>query len=123
MRTLIMVMMIAGLMSTVGVYAATFTGGTTANPLGGSGNETVASPSTAAVSVSWTLTGSQVTAAVVNWTPVATGNYTIQVTAGGTTGTLTGQAGTISVNQNASVTMAATEASAITTAKVTIFEE
>ena len=126
MKSLLMVMMIAGLMSTVGVYAATFSGGTTTKALGGSTSETVSAPTTASVDIKWTFTNDTVTGAVVDWTPSAAGTYTIKLSAGATDGTATGiviAIGDVGVVQNQAVSLSSTEASAITTAKVVIFEE
>ena len=85
MRTFIMVLMIAGLMSTVGVYAAGLGGAPTIKTLGGTGSQTVSAPTGSAVSLSWTLNATgDVTAAVVDWTPSADLAYTIYVDASGT---------------------------------------
>ncbi len=118
-----MVLMIAGMMSTVGVYAAGFGSTPTTKTIAGSGDETVSAPNTGTVSLAWGFTGDQVTSVDVSWTPGATGNYKINVGAGGNTGELTGVSGTISVPRTDSVTITATEASAIATAKVVISAE
>ena len=69
MRTLLMVLMIAGLMSTVGVYAAGFGTTPTTKTLSGSGDETVSAANTSTTSISWRFSGSQVDAAKVTWAP------------------------------------------------------
>lgn len=124
MRTLLMVLMIAGMMSTVGVYATTFGSAPTLQAIAGSGDDPVTAPNTGNVDLAWVFTGDQVTAVAVTWTPGATTNYKINVGAGGQTGELTGVAGTISTPRTDNVTLgAAVEASAITTAKVVISAE
>ena len=120
MRTLMIGLMIAGLMSTVGIYAASFGGGTTVRILGGSGSETVSAPTSAAITISWTFTGDQITGADVTWTPSATGTYDIVVKAGSTTGTLSNISVAFTAARMDSVTLAGTEASAISTAKVIV---
>ncbi len=120
MRTLMMGLMIAGLMSTVGIYAASFGGGTTVKTLGGSSSETVSAPTSSAVTIAWTFTGDQITGAEVTWTPSATGTYDIVVKAGSTTGTLSNISVASTAARTDSVTLAATEASAISTAKVIV---
>ena len=118
MRTLLMVMMIVGLMSTVGVYAAGIGGAPTIKTIGGSGDETVGAPASA-VSLAWVMTGDTVTGVNVTWTPAAAGDYDIDVGAGGNTGNLNiASSGTVS--RTDAVTISSTEASAITTAKVVI---
>lgn len=92
MRTLLMVLMIAGLMSTVGVYAAGFTTTPGTKTVSGtaSGGVTVGqSTTTAATTVSWAFdSAGLINGAKVDWTPAADGDYDIIVTVGGTTGTL-----------------------------------
>ena len=85
MRTLFMVLMIAGLMFTVGVYAAGLGGAPTIKTVGGTGTITVNAPTFAATTVTldWVMTGSQVTGVDVTWTPDPVGTYDIGVTAGG----------------------------------------
>ena len=88
MRTLLMALMIAGLRSTVGVYAAAFGSTPTAKALAG-GTGTVSAPNTGTVSVKWTTdSAGDISAAVVTWTPAVAGDYDISVTAGGSFGTL-----------------------------------
>ncbi len=121
MRTLLMVLMIAGMMSTVGVYAAGFGSTPTTKTLAGSGDETVTAPNTGTVTLGYVTTGDTVTGVKVTWTPASAGDYDITVVAGGTTGTLNiPSSGT--VVRTDTVTIASTEASAITTAKVVISE-
>ena len=119
MRTLLMVLMIAGMMSTVGVYAAGFGSTPTTKTLAGSADETVSAPNTGSVGLAWGFTGDMVTSVAVTWTPAATGDYDITVTAGGNTGTLNIPTSGTSARTD-SVTISSTEASAITTAKVVI---
>ena len=121
MKTLVMTLMIAGLMATVGIYAATFTGGTTTKTLGGSGTVTVGSPSTVAVSVDWTVSGANVTGGVVNWTPVTSSDYTITVATGGQSGTFNTGASSGTTPRNDAFTLGvAVAADLITDAVVTI---
>ncbi len=121
MRTLLMVLMIAGMMSTVGVYAAGFGSTPTTKTLAGSGDEAVAAPNTGTVTLGYVTTGDVVTGIKVTWTPSATGDYDITVKAGGNVGTLNvPTSGT--VVRTDTVTIASTEASAVTTAKVVISE-
>jgi hypothetical protein len=79
-----MVLMVAGLMSTVGVYAAGLGGSPTIKTLGGTGSQTVSAPVGAAVSVAWTQDAvGDVTGADVTWTPLVNTAYTIYVDASG----------------------------------------
>ena len=122
MRTILMVLMIVGLMSTVGVYAAGLGGTPTIKTLGGTGSTSVSAPTGSAVSVKWTSNSSgQVTGADVTWTPAANSNYAIVVKAGSTTGSASvTSSGTTEITT--SVTLTATDASAISTAEVIITE-
>ena len=80
-----MVLMMAILFATVGIYAASVTG--TTKTLGGTGSVTVSAPATSA-SVSWTVDSSgDVTAGIVDWTPASEGDYTLKVQVGASTGT------------------------------------
>ena len=120
MRTLLMVLMIAGMMSTVGVYATSFGSTPTAKTIAGSGDETVSAPNTGTVALSWVMTNDTVTGVKVTWTPAAAGDYDLDVKAGGQTGNLNIPSSGTTV-RNDSVTLgAAVEASAVTTAKVVI---
>ena len=121
MRTLLMVFMLAGMMSTVGVYAAGLGGTPSIKKLGGTGSQTVNSPTSAAVSLDWTFTGATVTGVDVTWTPDTATTYDITVVAGGTTGTLTTPTTGV-ISRTDSVTMASTAPDAITTAEVVIKE-
>ena len=122
MRTLLMVLMIAGMMSTVGVYAAGFGSTPTTKDIAGSSDISVAAPNTGSVSLAWVMTDDQVTGVNVTWTPATTGDYDIDVKAGGQNGTLNiPTSGT--VERTDAVTLgAAVEASAVTTGKVVISE-
>jgi hypothetical protein len=100
-----MALLIVGLMSTVGIYAASMTGST--QRLGGTGSVTVSAPSTTA-SAAYTLTSGQVTSVSVTWTPTATGTYSVTATMGGSTGTTTGVvigAPDVGVSRTTSVTI------------------
>ena len=124
MRTLLMVLMIAGMMSTVGVYATTFGSTPTTLKLAGSGDESVSAPNTGAVALSWIFTGDQVSAVNVKWTPAADADYTITVGAGSETGQLVvTSSGTIERTTDNVVLGSPVEAIAITTAKVVISED
>ena len=121
MRTLFMLLMIAGLMSTVGVYAAGLGGTPTIKTVGGTAAETVGSPTSVAISIDWNFTGDQVSGGDVTWTPTVTGVHDITLAAGGetasvTTGSLTGGSPTTTTLTFGSNV----EASAVTTAKVTV---
>lgn len=86
MRTILLILVVAMLMTTVGVFAASMTG--SAKTLGGTGSVTVSAPATSAA-IAWTTnTSGQVTGGTVTWTPAANLNYTIRLTAGGQTGTV-----------------------------------
>ena len=85
MRKMSIVLMMAILFATVGIYAASVTGST--KTLGGTGSVTVSAPATSAA-VSWTVDSSgDVTAATVAWTPASAGDYTLKVQVGASTGT------------------------------------
>ena len=124
MKNLLMVLMITGLMSTVGVYAAGLGGTPTIKTVGGTAAETVSSPTTVAISVDWTFSGDQVSGGIVSWTPTASGVHTVTLGAGGesgsfTTGSLTGGNPT-----NTTLTFGSpVEASAVATAKVIIRQD
>ena len=121
MRTLLMVLMIAGMMSTVGVYAAGFGSTPTTKTLAGSGNQAVSAPNTGTVTLGYVTAGDVVTGVKVTWPPASAGDYDITVVAGGTTGTLNiPSSGT--AQRTDTETISSTEASAITTAKVVIAE-
>ena len=121
MRTILMVLMIAGLMSTVGVYAAGLGGTPTTKSLGGASG-TVSAPTATAVDVSWVLDAAgDVIRADVLWDPAVSANYTVTVTAGATTGSQTVTAsGTTPITTL--VTLAAADPSLISTADVVIQE-
>ena len=126
MRTLLMVLMIAGLMSTVGVYAAGFGTTPTTKTVSGtaSGGVAVTAANTSTTSVSWRFdSAGLVDAAKVTWTPVAAGDYDIIVTAGTQVGTLNIPTSGISQRIDDVVVLAsAVEPSAVTTAKIAIEE-
>ena len=119
MRTLLMVRITAGMMSTVGVYAAGFGSTPTTKALAGSGDESVSAPNTGSVTLGYVTTGDVVTGVKVTWIPASAGDYDITVKAGGTTGTLNiPSSGTVA--RTDTVTISSMEASAISTAKVVI---
>ena len=120
MRTLLMVLMIAGMKSTVGVYAAGFGSTHTTKTIAGSGDETVSAPNTGAVSLAYVMTGETVTDIKVTWTPAATGDYDIDVKAGGQAGNLNIPTSDTSARTDSVTLDAAVEASALTTAEVVI---
>ena len=107
------------MMSTVGVYAAGFGSTPTVKTIAGSGAEAVSAPNTGTVTLGYQTTNDSVTGILVTWTPSAAGDYDLAVVAGGTTGTLNVPSSG-SVQRTDTVTISATEASAISTAKVVI---
>ena len=121
MRTLLMVLMITGLMSTVGVYAAGLGGTPTIKTVGGTSAETVGSPVSTAISIDWTFSGDQVSGGIVTWTPTASGVHVVTLAAGAQTQSLTTGSLTGGFPENSTLVFGtAVEASAVTTAKVTI---
>ena len=120
MRTILMVLMIAGLMSTVGVYAASL-GTPTIDRIGGTTSQTVNAPNTGSVTLTWNFTGSQVTGVDVAWTTVDARVHTIKVTAGGTTGSFTTPSTGAAEGRVDTVPLSATDAVDITSATVVIF--
>ena len=124
MRTLFMALMITGLMSTVGVYAASFSGGSTVKTIGGTTAQTVAAPTTGSVDLSWGLTGDDVSSAIVKWTPTVNGTYTVGVDIDGSLFTQTGLAGTAATLATHTITVSpVVAASSITLATVSIVTE
>ncbi len=119
MRTLLIVLMIAGMMSAVGVYAAGFGSTPSTKTLAGSGDESVSAPNTGSVELGWTFTADLITGVTVNWTPAAAGTYDMYVTVGGTTDTASFSPAD-TTNGTDTVTITATEASVIVNAKVII---
>ena len=128
MRTLLMVLMIAGLMSTVGVYAASL-GSSSTGTIGGTGDLSVSAPTSAGVTVAWTTdTNGDVTGADVTWTPAVSLIYTIRVTAKDSSlvtlnsGTFTLGAVSGVVSRTDSVVLAATASDLIANAEINIYE-
>lgn len=128
MRTILMVLMIAGLMSTVGVYAATL-GSSTTGTVGGTGSVTVSAPTSTGVTVAWTTDGNgDVTGADVTWDPAVSLIYTIRVTTKNSvpavlsSGTLTLASVSGIDPRTDSITLSPTAASDIATAEVIIYE-
>ena len=125
MRTLLMVFMIAGMMSTVGVFAAGLGGAPTIKTIGGSGTVSVDAP-TAAVStitLNWNFTGNNVTGVDVVWKALGATTYDITVAAGGnTTSAYTTGTTVAGETRTDTLTLASTAADAITDAVVTIKE-
>jgi hypothetical protein len=117
-----MVLMIAGLMSTVGVYAAGFGTAPTTNTLSGA-SVGVSAANTSTTTIAWRFSGTQVDAAKVTWTPQAAGNYDIKLNAGGQTATLNiPTSGTSERVDDLLVLSVPVEASAISTALIIISE-
>ncbi len=122
MKTLLMVLMIAGMFSTVGVYAAGFGSTPSTKALTGSGDESVSAPNTGTVTLGYSTTGDAVTGIIVTWTPSASAAYDLTVVAGGTTGSLN-VANSGTSERTDTVPIASTEAIAISSAKVVISEQ
>lgn len=122
MRTLLMVLMISGMMSTVGVYAAGLGGSPTIKTIGGTGSTSVGGPTSAAITMDWNFTGNDVTGVDVTWTPDSSTTYDIVVTAGGTQGTLTTSTTVADNIRTDTVTLTATAPDTISTAEVVIKE-
>ena len=126
MRALLMVFMIAGMMSTVGVYAAGLGGSPTVKSIGGTGSTTVAAPTDGAttVTVDWTFDGSNdVNGAVVSWTPASSTTYDITVTAGGSSGSMTTPTTSAGVARTTdTVSFTPVSADLVSTAEVVISE-
>ena len=110
-------------MSTVGIYAAGLGGSPTIKAVGGTGDESVASPTSAAVNIDWDFTGNQVSGGSVTWTPDGSATYDVTLTAGGETATITTPVTTAGFSRADTLTFGSNiEASAVSTAKVTIKE-
>ncbi|PKB73639.1 MAG: hypothetical protein BZY75_00720 [SAR202 cluster bacterium Io17-Chloro-G7] len=122
MKTLLMVLMFAGMLSTVGVYAAGFSSTPSTKALAGSGDESVSAPNTGTVTLGYSTTSDAVTGIIVTWTPSASATYDLTVVAGGTTGSLKVTNSGISERTD-TVPIASTEASSISSAKVVISEQ
>jgi len=115
-----MVLMIAGMISTVDVYAAGL-GSTATKTLACSGYKSVSAPNTGWVTLGYVTAGKVVTRTKVAWFPASAGNYDITVEAGCTTGTTNiSSCGTVA--RIDTVTISSTDANAIFTAKVVIFQ-
>ena len=123
MRTLLMVLMIAGLMSTVGVYAASTLGTATLKTVGGTGTAAVSAPTSGGVSIAWSQDASgAIVGATVTWTPAVDADYMITVTAGSTVGTLAVASSGTAERTSDLVTLSATAPDAVTSAEVIIVE-
>ena len=123
MRTLIMVLMIAGLMSTVGVYAAGLGGAPAIKTIGGTGSQTVGAPTGSAVTVAWTQdSAGDVTGAAVTWTPSVDLAYTVYVAAGGSGASVVSPADGGGVRTDTVTFGAAISPDLVTTAEVSISE-
>ena len=123
MRTIFMLMMLVGLMSTVGVYAAGLGGAPTIKTVGGTGTITIGAPTDSAITLDWNFTNDQVTSVDVSWTPNATSNYDLTVSAGGTVKSLTGVSGVSATPRVDTVLGFTLEADGIAEAKVTITQQ
>ena len=77
MRTLLGVLMIAGMLSTVGVYAAGFGSTPTTKTLAGSGNETISAPNTGTVNMGYVTTGDTVTTSSTEASAISTAKVVI----------------------------------------------
>ena len=120
MRTLLVALMIAGLMSTVGVYAASITG--SPKSVGGTGSVAVSAPTSASVTVDYNLTAGQVVSLDVTWTPSAASNYDLDVELGASTGNLNvPSSGTVQRTDTVTISPAV-DAESVTTAEVVITE-
>ena len=87
MRYLIYGVLLAIVMATVGIYAASISG--TNKTLGGTGSVAVTAPASSAT-VAWTTNSSNNVSSVdVTWTPAANANYTVKVVVGSSYGTAT----------------------------------
>ena len=118
MRTLIMVLMIVGLMSTVGVYAASITG--TTGTVGGTGSITISAPASS-VDVDWTYSGNNVTGGTVNWTSLNVATHTVKVTVGASSGSGTEVVSVPGAETTAFTLDTAVAAKDVATAEVLIF--
>lgn len=120
MRNLSIGILLAVLMGTVGIYAASISGST--KTLGGTGSVTVTAPASTSSVTFVTDSAGLVTTANVTWTPAANSNYTIKVSAGGSTGSATITAsGTISRTDPVTLTPSVA-ANLVTSATVVISE-
>ena len=123
MRIILTMLVIGALMSTIGIYAAGLGGAPTIKSVGGTGDETVSSPTSSAVSIDWNFTGNQVSGGSVTWTPDGSTTYDVTLTAGGQTATMTTAVTTASFSRTDTLVFGSNiEASAVSTAKVTIKE-
>ena len=121
MKTLLIVFIIAGMMSTLGIYATGFGSTPTTKTLAGSGDEVVSAPNVGTVTIGYATTGDTVTGILVTWTPSASGDYDLTVVAGGNTGTLNvPNSGTL--ERTDTVSIAVTETNAFNTTKLIISE-
>lgn len=121
MRNLIMVLMVAGLMSTVGVYAASVTGSPKA--LGGTGSVTVSAPTSSTVTSTFiTDSSGDVTSVKVGWTPSSTNAVDIRVIVGSSTGTLSVTPADTTAREDTISISPVVAADLVTTAEVIINE-
>ena len=65
MRTLLILLIIAGMMATSGIYAADFGPTTTTKALAGGGDEAVPTPNTRTITLGYQFTGDTVTGVIV----------------------------------------------------------
>ncbi|MCH8086539.1 MAG: hypothetical protein IIC81_01670 [Chloroflexi bacterium] len=121
MRKMSIVLMMAILFATVGIYAASVTGST--KTLGGTGSVTVSAPATSAA-VSWTVDASgDVTAVTVAWTPGLAGDYTLNVTVDASSGTFSCTTCGTSPRSDSVTISPVVPADTVTAASVQIFED
>ena len=84
---LVFIALMATVLSTVDVYAATTNGEST--PLGCTGTMVIGSPTSSTTAVGWMLNGrGEVVGAEVTWTPGESSHYSLVVTVGSSTGSL-----------------------------------
>ena len=122
MKTLIMVMMIAGLMSTVGVYAAGLGGAPSIKTVGGTGSVSVSAPTSAAVTMDWTQNSVGLVSAVkVKWTPDTATTYDITFTGASVATTITTPT-TATIERTDTINITPVAANLLTTAEVVIKE-
>ena len=118
MRTLLLAISIATMMSMVGVYSMSIVD--EPGVLGGGGSsEKEFSGSHGETSLTWTVSDGKVTGADVTWTPSGSGEYTVTVTVGNSVGRTT-VTSSGKVERTDTVTISpAVDVQFVTTAKVT----
>ena len=113
LRVMLLIVVSAVMMSTVGVYAGT---------ADISGDQAVDSPSTEPLNIGWRLTTGLIDGVAVSWTPANASVYTIQATTAGVTGTIkVGPTGTS--RRTDIVPISAVDAHDVATVNVAIVED